>query len=469
MARIETINPASGETLKTYEEYDDEQLAYRLARAWSFYVDVWGQTSVDERVKFLSSAADVLDRRRDEFAQLITQEMGKPIVASRSEIEKCAWLCRHYVERAAQYLQPEEIGSEADRSYVRFDPLGPILAIMPWNFPFWQAFRFAVPNLAAGNVGLLKHSSNTTGCGVAIEEVFAQAGLPEGGFQTLVIGHGKAAELMADPRIRGVTITGSDRAGRSVASTAGQHLKKTVLELGGSDPCIVLEDADLDEAAKVACQSRYLNSGQSCINAKRIIVLREVYEEFLERFRGEVERLTVGDPMEEGTDVGPLAREDLRDSVHDQVARTLQHQDGGTLVLGGEPLDRAGYYYAPTIIRDVNAEAPAAQEEVFGPVAALMDAQSEEVAIALANSSRFGLGASLWTSDLERGERLAGRIESGMVFINELTKSDPRLPFGGMKDSGYGRELAHEGAREFTNHKTVWLNRPTTAQGGLVE
>ncbi len=469
MARIETINPASGETLKAYEEHDDEQLAYTLARAWSFYVDEWGQKPIDERVNVLSSAADVLDRRRGEFAQLITKEMGKPIAASRSEIEKCAWLCRHYVDRGAQYLQPEEMRSDADRSYVRFDPLGPILAIMPWNFPFWQAFRFAVPNLAAGNVGLLKHSSNTTGCALAIEEVFAEAGLPEGGFQALVIGHEKAAELMADPRVRGVTITGSDRAGRAVASTAGQHLKKTVLELGGSDPCVVFEDADLAEAAKVACQSRYLNSGQSCINAKRIIVLRDVYEDFLERFRAEVESLSVGDPMDEATDIGPLARGDLRERVHDQVARTLQHHEGGTLVLGGEPLDRPGFYYAPTILRDVNAEAPAAQEEVFGPVAALMDAEDEEVAIALANSSRYGLGAALWTSDLERGERLAGRIESGMVFINELTKSDPRLPFGGMKDSGYGRELAREGAREFTNHKTVWLNRSTTGKGGLVE
>ncbi len=469
MARIETINPATGETLQTYEEHDDEQLVHKLARAWSFYVDEWGRTPIDERAKVLSSAAEVLDNRREELAELITKEMGKPITASRSEIEKCAWLCRHYVERAAQYLQVEEIGSDADRSYVRFDPLGPILAIMPWNFPFWQAFRFAVPNLVAGNVGLLKHSSNTTGCGLAIAEVFAQAGLPEGGFQTLVIGHGEAAEIMGDDRIRGVTITGSDRAGRAVASTAGQHLKKTVLELGGSDPCIVLEDADLDEAAAVACQSRYLNSGQSCINAKRIIIIRSVYEEFLQRFREQVESLVVGDPMDEGTDVGPLARGDLRDLVADQVARTLQHHNGGTLVLGGESLDRRGFYYAPTIIRDVNAEAPAAQEEVFGPVAALMDAEDEEVALALANSSRYGLGAALWTSDLERGQRLAERVESGMVFINELTKSDPRLPFGGMKDSGYGRELAREGAREFTNHKTVWVSRPANAQGGLVE
>ena len=454
---IETINPATGEPIRRYAEHDSAALEHKLARAWTRWQDDWQHRRLDQRLEVLATTAKILDERRDQLARLITTEMGKPITAARSEVEKCAWLCRHYVEHSAAYLGREMVSTEAERSYVRFDPLGPILAIMPWNFPLWQVFRFAVPNLAAGNVGLLKHAASTTGCGLAVEEVLTDAGLPEGGFTTLLIGHETAAKVIGDHRVRGVTLTGSDRAGRAVAEAAGRHLKKTVLELGGCDPCIVLDDADLDLAARTAVQSRYLNSGQSCINAKRMIVLREVYEDFIERFRAEVEALAVGDPMDTGTDLGPLARADLRDTVHDQVQRTLDHKDGGGLLLGGHPLDRPGFFYAPTIIRDVNAQAPAAVEEVFGPVAALMDAESEETAIALANSSRYGLGAAVWTTDLERGERIAGRIESGMVFVNEVVKSDPRLPFGGVKDSGYGRELAQQGLREFTNAKTVWV------------
>ncbi|MGH8905563.1 MAG: NAD-dependent succinate-semialdehyde dehydrogenase [Egibacteraceae bacterium] len=466
---METVNPATGEIIDRYEPDDDPAVSEKLARAWSRWQDDWRHRRLDERLEVLANAAMVLNERRDELAALMTTEMGKPITASRAEVEKCAWLCRHYVEHSAAYLAHQVIGTEAERSYVRFDPLGPILAIMPWNFPLWQVFRFAVPNLAAGNVGLLKHAASTTGCALAVEQVLLDAGLGPGGFTALLVGHDTVAQVITDRRIRGVTLTGSDRAGRTVAEAAGRQLKKTVLELGGSDPCIVLEDADLDAAAKAAVDSRYLNSGQSCINAKRIIVLREVYDEFVERFRAGVEALAVGDPMDENTDVGPLAREDLRDTVGDQVQRTLDHEDGGELLMGGHPLDRPGFFYAPTIIRDVNARAPVATEEVFGPVAALMDAENEEVAVALANSSRFGLGAAVWTSDLERGERLAGRIESGMVFINELVKSDPRLPFGGVKDSGYGRELAGQGIREFTNIKTVWASAPSTGAGTRVE
>jgi succinate-semialdehyde dehydrogenase/glutarate-semialdehyde dehydrogenase len=454
---IETVNPTTGEVVQHYTPHDGAALEQKLARAWTQWQDDWQHRRLDQRLEVLENTAKVLDERHDELARLITTEMGKPITAARAEVAKCAWLCRHYVEHSAAYLEREVIATEAERSYVRFDPLGPIFAIMPWNFPLWQVFRFAVPNLAAGNVGLLKHAASTTGCGLAVENVLADAGLPEGGFTTLLIGHETAAEVIGDYRIRGVTLTGSDRAGRAVAETAGRHLKKTVLELGGCDPCIVLDDADLDEAARTAVQSRYLNSGQSCINAKRMIVLRQVYEDFIERFRAAVEALVVGDPIDTGTDIGPLARADLRDTVHDQVRRTLGHKDGGELLLGGQPLDRPGFFYTPTVIRDVNAQAPAAAEEVFGPVAALMDAENEEVAVALANSSRYGLGAAVWTSDLERGERIAGRIESGMVFINELVQSDPRLPFGGVKDSGYGRELARQGVREFTNTKTVWV------------
>lgn len=466
---IETVNPATGEIIARYEEHAQSVVTEKLARAWARWEDDWSRRPLTSRLEVLAGAGKTLEARRDELARLITTEMGKPITAARAEVDKCAWLCRHYVEHAAGYLEVERYSTEAERSYVRFDPLGPVFAVMPWNFPLWQVFRFAVPSLAAGNVALLKHSSNTTGCALAVEEVLTEAGLPEGGFTTLLIGHQMASEVIADSRVRGVTLTGSDRAGRAVAGAAGSQLKKTVLELGGSDPFVVLEDADLDTAVKTAVASRYLNSGQSCINAKRIIVAREVYEEFVDRFCREVEGLTVGGPAEEATDIGPLAREDLRDTVGDQVQRTLAHPDGGTLLKGGQPLSGPGFYYAPTVLGDVDAQAAAAAEEVFGPVAALMDAEHEEAAIALANSSRYGLGAAVWTEDLERGERLASRIESGMVFINERVKSDPRLPFGGIKESGYGRELGDEGIREFTNAKTVWVGAPLRAAGGGVE
>lgn len=466
---IETVNPATDEIVARYEEHGEDAVTEKLARAWARWEDDWSRRPLTSRLEVLAAAGKTLEGRRDELARLITTEMGKPITAARAEVDKCAWLCQHYVEHSAAYLEPQHYSTEAERSYVRFDPLGPVFAVMPWNFPLWQVFRFAVPSLAAGNVALLKHSKNTTGCALAVEEVLTEAGLPEGGFTTLLVGHESASRVIADGRVRGVTLTGSDRAGRAVASTAGDELKKTVLELGGSDPFVVLQDADLDQAVKTAVASRYLNSGQSCINAKRIIVAREVYDDFVDRFCGEVERLTVGDPAEESTDIGPLAREDLRDTVHDQVRRTLAHPDGGTLLMGGQPLEGPGSYYSPTVIGDVDAQAPAAAEEVFGPVAALMDAEHEEAAVAIANSSRYGLGAAVWTEDLERGERLASHIESGMVFINERVKSDPRLPFGGIKDSGYGRELGDEGIREFTNAKTVWVGAPASAEGGGVE
>ncbi len=466
---IETVNPATGETLARYDPDSESALAEKLARAWACWQDDWRYRPLGERLEVLANTAKGLRSRRDDLASLITAEMGKPITAARAEVDKCARLCEHYVEHSASYLTPEFYDTDAARSYVRYDSLGPIFAIMPWNFPLWQVFRFAVPNIAAGNVGLLKQAAITTGCALAIEEVFAAAGLPKGGFTALLIDHDTAAEVMSDYRVRGVTLTGSDAAGRAVGGTAGSHLKKTVLELGGSDPCVVLDDADLEEAARTAAASRFLNSGQSCINAKRIIVMQSVYDEFVERFVAEVQALSVGDPTDETTDVGPLARQDLRDTVGDQVQRTLAHRDGGQLILGGQSLDRPGFFYAPTVIRDVNAHAPAASEEVFGPVAALMDAEHEEAAIALANSSRFGLGAAVWTRDLARGERIAGQLESGMVFVNELVQSDPRMPFGGIKDSGYGRELAALGMREFMNAKTVWVSAPSGGPGGGVE
>lgn len=465
---IQTMNPATGEVLEEYETHGDVALDGLMGRAWNRWRDDWQHRAVDDRLEVLATAGKVLDDRRDELAELITSEMGKPITASRAEVAKCAWLCRHYAEHTGAYLERQVIGTDALRSYVRYDPLGPILAVMPWNFPLWQVFRFAVPNLAAGNVGLLKHASITTGCAFAVQDVFAEAGLPEGGFTTLLVGHETIADIIRDQRIRGVTLTGSDRAGRAVSEAAGRGLKKSVLELGGSDPCIVLADADLDQAARTAVASRYLNTGQSCINAKRMIVVDDVYDDFLDRFRAEVEALVLGDPMDEGTDLGPLARGDLRDTVHDQVERTLAHAGGGQLVIGGAPVDGPGFFYEATIIRDVDPQAPAATEEVFGPVAAFLRTDGEDSAVELANASVFGLGAAVWTGDLERGERLAARIEAGAVFVNELVKSDPRLPFGGVKESGYGRELAREGAIEFTNAKTVWVAGSDTT-GGNVE
>ncbi len=452
---ITTVNPATGEQIETYELHSGDELTWMLARAWTTWQDDWRGASVDERVGVLAKAADVIETRRDELAELATREMGKPIGASRAELDKCVWLCRHYVDNAERYLAPEQVETDARSSYVRYDPLGPILAVMPWNYPYWQFMRFAVPNLAAGNTGLLSHSNNTTGVALACQEIFEEAGLPEGAFQTLLVDHDTLADVIGDRRIRGVTLTGSDRAGRAVAATAGEHLKKTVLELGGSDACIVLDDADLDRAAQVGADSRLLNSGQSCIAAKRFIVLDDVYEDFLERFVDQFESRTVGDPTDEDTDIGPIAREDLRLTLHRQVQATLNQ--GGELATGGEPIDGPGYYYTPTVLRDVHPESSAASDETFGPVAAVMRAETEEVALALANSSRFGLGAAIWTEDRERGERLAERVEAGSVFINELVKSDPRLPFGGVKDSGYGRELSWPGAREFTNVKTVWV------------
>jgi succinate-semialdehyde dehydrogenase/glutarate-semialdehyde dehydrogenase len=464
---IETVNPATGEVLAHYETHDGAATEHLLGRAWALWRDEWRHRTLDDRLEVLAAAGKVLDDRRDELAELITCEMGKPISGARAEVEKCAWLCRHYAEHAPAYLEPQIIATEALHSYVRYDPIGPILAIMPWNFPLWQVFRFAIPNLAAGNVGLLKHAPITTGSALAVQDLFEQAGLPEGAFTTLLIDHDATADVIADRRVRGVTLTGSDRAGRAVSAAAGRSLKKTVLELGGSDPCIVLADADLDRAARAAVASRYLNTGQSCINAKRMIVVDDVYDEFLERFRVGTVALTLGDPMDERTDLGPLARGDLRDSVHDQVQRTLSHPAGGQLVIGGEPVDGPGYFYPATIISDVAPDAPAAAEEVFGPVAAFMRAASEDAAIDLANDSMYGLGAAVWTNDIERGQRLAARIESGAVFVNDMVKSDPRLPFGGVKESGYGRELAREGVIEFTNTKTVWVAGSATAPGNV--
>ena len=452
---MDVINPATNERIETYEEDSIEDVEEALSRATDAF-DEWRGVSLRERQKLLADAADVLRNRKREWAELMTREMGKPISQAESEIDKCARVCDHYAEHASAYLADEYHPSPPGSTVkTRYDPLGPVLAVMPWNFPFWQVFRFAATYLTAGNVGLLKHASNVPGCALAIEAVFREAGYPEGVFQSLLVPSDLVDDVLADDRVRAATLTGSGPAGRAVASTAGENLKKTVLELGGSDPFIVLDDADLGGAAGTGAWARNMNGGQSCIAAKRFIVHDDVHDEFVDRFIAEVEALTVGDPMDEGTDVGPQARQSLLDELHQQVKASVEA--GATILTGGEPLSRDGAFYPPTVLTDVPPNCPADSEELFGPVATVYRVASENEAIEKANDTRFGLGASIWTEDRERGERVAARIDAGCTYINQLTKSDPRVPFGGVKDSGYGRELSEAGIKEFVNEKTVWI------------
>lgn len=448
-----TINPATEEPLGDYPEISDSELQDRLEQAAATFA-AWSRSPLHERRLRMRRLAELLREQQDQHARLITQEMGKPLAQATAEVAKCALACDYFADHAAGFLEPEVVGSQAAASYVRFDPLGPILAVMPWNFPYWQVFRFAAPALMAGNVGLLKHASNVSGSAVAIERLFAEAGFPGGAMTSLLVSAARVSDIIAHPSIAAVTLTGSEPAGRAVAATAGQHLKKTVLELGGSDPFIVLADAHLPEAARQAVQARLVNSGQSCIAAKRFIVEESVAAEFESLFVEHFRNLRVGDPLDPATQVGPLARADLLDDLDDQVRRSVQA--GAECVLGGHRMDGRGYFYAPTVLRGVRPGMAAFDEETFGPVAALVRARNAEEAITLANRSRFGLGASLWTSNLERGQRWAERIEAGCVFLNAPVVSDPRLPFGGIKASGYGRELSRFGLREFVNIKSVW-------------
>ena len=452
---MEAINPATGEQIGSYEEHTDDEIDRTLETATETFEE-WRDRPLREREELLASAADVLRENKQRYAETMTKEMGKPISQAVGEVEKCAWACDHYAEYAGSYLEAEQFPSPPGTE-VRtvHDPLGPVLAVMPWNFPFWQVIRFAAPYLTAGNVGVLKHASNVPGCAMALEEVFEEAGYPEGAFQTLLVGSDRMDDVIADDRIRAATLTGSGPAGRAVAETAGRHLKKTVLELGGSDPFIVLDDADLDSAVETGVVARTLNGGQSCIAAKRFVLHDAIAEEFTDRLVAEFEELTVGDPMDEDTDVGPQADPDLMADLHEQVEASVEA--GATVLTGGEPLDRDGAYYPPTVLTDIPRGCPADTEETFGPVAAVYTVDEEEEAIELANATRFGLGASLWTEDRDRGRRLARGIDAGCVYINELTKSDPRIPFGGVKDSGYGRELSEGGIKEFVNRKTVWV------------
>jgi len=451
---LQSVNPATGEILETFDETSGQELERTLASAHAAFVE-WRTAPFARRAQRLQEAARVLRARKAEYARAMTLEMGKPIVQAEAEVDKCVWVCEYYAEHGEALLAEQPRQTDASRSYVRFDPLGPVLAVMPWNFPFWQVFRFAAPALMAGNAAVLKHASNVPRCALAIEEVFTAAGFPRGLFATVLVGSSAVAALIADPRIVAVTLTGSDLAGSKVAEHAGRALKKTVLELGGSDPFIVLADADLAAAARTAADARLVNSGQSCIAAKRFIVVEPVADRFLERFLDELRSRRVGDPMARETQVGPLARADLRDALQRQVEESVKR--GARLLLGGKIPPGKGAFYPPTLLAAVDKGVPAFDEETFGPVAAVVRAKDETDAVRLANDSAFGLGASLWTQDRARAERVAAQIEAGAVFVNGLVKSDPRLPFGGIKRSGYGRELSEYGIREFVNVKSVWI------------
>jgi succinate-semialdehyde dehydrogenase/glutarate-semialdehyde dehydrogenase len=451
---IASINPASGETLRTFEPLSDTQIDAKLQHAAETFRS-YRRTSFAERARMMLRAAEILEADKNSFGRLMTLEMGKPLKAAVEEAAKCAWACRYYAEHAQGFLADEEVATNARRSYIHYQPLGPILAVMPWNFPFWQVFRFAAPALMAGNVALLKHASNVPQCALAIEDLFGRAGFPDGAFQTLLIGSEQVERVLDDRRVAAATLTGSTPAGSQVASAAGKRIKKTVLELGGSDPFIVLPSADLDAAVQTAVKARTINNGQSCIAAKRFIVTDAIADEFERRFVRGMEELTVGDPLEASTDVGPLATAAILDTLDKQVQDSVAA--GARILTGGQRLDRQGYYYAPTVLTNIPPDSPAYREELFGPVAALFRVRDIDAAINVANDTTFGLAASAWTNAAAERARCIDEIEAGLVFINGMVASDPRLPFGGVKQSGYGRELSAFGIREFVNIKTVWI------------
>ena len=453
---LQSINPATGKLLKNWAEHSVAQVDDYAVKAHEAFCG-WRRSGFSERSRLLLLAAQILEKEKKDLARLMSAEMGKPILQAISEIEKCALACVYYAEHAEKILAPEAVAANAMASYVRFDPLGSILAVMPWNFPFWQVFRFAAPALMAGNVCLLKHSSNVQGCAAAIEEIFHQAGFPAHVFVNLRIGSAKVAALIAHPLVRAVTLTGSEQAGRQVAEQAGRNLKKVVLELGGSDPFIVLADAPMEICLPTAVNARMINNGQSCIAAKRFIIEAKILDRFQTEFVAGVSALKVGDPLDESNDLGPLARADLVDELERQVQESVRR--GARILIGGKRLsDRPGFYFQPTVLGDVRPGMPAYDEELFGPVAALISARDAENALRIANDTPFGLGASIWTKNLVLAEKLAADIEAGMVFVNGLVRSDPRLPFGGVKRSGFGRELSHYGIKEFVNIKTVVIS-----------
>lgn len=455
---IASVNPVTGETINVFKADSAEEIERKLALATKAF-NLYRRTTIAERERKMVRAAEIIENEKADLGRMMTLEMGKPVKAAIAEAEKCAWVCRYYAESAKHHLADQIVETDATKSYVHFQPVGPVLAIMPWNFPFWQVFRFAAPALMAGNVGLLKHASNVPECALTIADIFRRAGFPEGVFQTLLIESPQVQSVLEDSRVKAATLTGSEPAGRSVASIAGKAIKKTVLELGGSDPFIVMSSADLEKAAEVAVKARTINNGQSCIAAKRFIIADEVYDEFERHFVERMRALRVGDPMDESTDIGPLATPQILDDLDAQVQKSIQA--GARLLLGGRKLDRPGNFYEPSVLADIPNNSPAYCEEVFGPVALLFRVKSLDEAIDLANDSSFGLGAAAWTHDHEEWTRLIAELEAGSVFINGMVASDPRLPFGGIKNSGYGRELGEFGIREFVNVKTVWIkDRP---------
>jgi succinate-semialdehyde dehydrogenase/glutarate-semialdehyde dehydrogenase len=450
-----TVNPATGARIATYEEMTAEEIGTIVERAHEAYC-AWRETSFAERAELVRRLAALLREDKERLATLMSTEMGKPIVQARAEVEKCAVGCDHYAEHAERYLAPEVIETDASRSFVTYRPLGVILAIMPWNFPFWQVLRFAAPALMAGNAAVLKHAENVTGSALAVEEMFQRAGFPDGLFRTLRVKSAHVEPVIDHPRVAAVTLTGSTAAGQAVAAAAGGRVKKTVLELGGSDPYVILEDADLDQAVAACATGRLQNTGQSCIAAKRFVVVEPVLETFREKLVAAFAGYRMGDPLSEESDLGPLARADLRDALHDQVTRCVER--GAMLLTGGRIPESPGAYYPPTILDGVRKGMPAFDEELFGPVAAIVAAKDEDDAIRIANDTEYGLGAAVFTRDLARGERIAAeRLEAGSCFVNAFVKSDPRIPFGGIKASGYGRELSGHGIREFVNVKTVYI------------
>jgi len=452
---IASINPATGETLQTFEPLNNQQLDDKLQLAASTFRR-YRRTSFNDREPLMKRAAEILEGDKARFARIMTLEMGKPIKAAAQEVEKCAWVCRYYAENARKHLADEVVETTASKSFVHFQPLGPVLAVMPWNFPFWQVFRFAAPALMAGNVGLLKHASNVPQCALAIEEIFKRAGFPEGSFQTLLIGSDAVQRVLEDGRVVAATLTGSEPAGRSVASIAGKQIKKTVLELGGSDPFIVMPSANIQEAANTGVKARTINNGQSCIAAKRFIVAAEIYDQFTERFVSGFKALRVGDPLEEAVDIGPLATPQIVNDLERQVNSFISA--GASVLTGGKRLSGKGNFFQPTVLTNVSHDIPEYCEELFGPVALLFRVNNIDEALRLANDTDFGLGASAWTNDESEIRRLVDDLEAGVVFINGMVASDPRLPFGGVKNSGYGRELSQFGIREFVNIKTVWIS-----------
>ncbi len=459
---ITTINPATGEEVRSFEALTGGEIDEKIQHA----VETFGEykkTSFEERSRMMLRAAEILEEEAEEFGRLMTSEMGKTLAAATAEAKKCARGCRYYAENAERFMADEEVDLEGARAYIRYEPLGPILAIMPWNFPFWQVFRHAAPALMAGNVILLKHASNVPQCALAVEDVIHRAGFPEGAFQTLLISSSQVQDVIDDPRVRAVTLTGSEGAGRSVGAEAGENIKPSVLELGGSDPFIVMPSADLEKAVSTAVTSRTLNNGQSCVNAKRIIVHEEIADEFERRFVESMAALKVGDPMSEDTDMGPLATTQMLEDVDEQVRKSVEA--GARVLTGGEPMDEPGNFYPPTVITDIPKDSPAYREEIFGPVASLFKVKDIDEAIRIANDTSFGLSSSAWTSDLQEQERFINEIEAGMVYINRMTESTPEVPFGGAKNSGYGRELSHFGIREFTNIKTVWIDESSEGAG----